>query len=412
MRDDRRMVATSPTSSTSSSSSSSVAPFSPSFHVQVEHLDGSLWSPCAALRHIRPLLHTDFFCMQADLITNIPLHHLADIHRSRDASVTALLLDTSKAKAREAAAAQVKRKKDDDDEDHDTHYIGLAADSSSSPSTSLLPPLSASPSSRILYYKSSLDIDDGMLGVHKALLRRCQRLSMHSSLKDAHLYLFAHWILNVVEEKRMMASIQSDLVPYLVKSQHRPAMRSLREPRRGDDEALALAMSHSAPRRDRDEVYRCYVYVADDSAYCKRATSTRAFREMNTQLSATEDDDLLALLATENHAAPLSKHFPRAQLAQSFIGVGVTLPADTPVTVRKTVMGRGVRVGAGVKINGSIVMEGVVIEDNVVMTDSVVSDGCVIGRGSSVVNCKVGPRYVIPPSSEHKNEVLCHERSS
>ena len=57
-------------------------------------------------------------------------------------------------------------------------------------------------------------------------------------------------------------------------------------------------------------------------------------------------------------------------------------------------------------------MDGVVIEDGVVMTDSVISEGCVIGKGSSVINCKIGPRYVVPPSSEHKNESLCHERDA
>ena len=423
LREEKRLtVATSPASSTSSASSSSSsaffsssAPLSGSFHVQLEHFDG--WSgTCSALRHVRPLLHTDFFCIQSDLITTIPLHHLADIHRSRDASVTALLLDQAKA-ARDDHKAASSKKKNMDDDDHDAHYIGLAEEQGAAHSSTAVHAASASsasPSSRIVYYKSSLDLEHEALQLHKPLLRRCQQLTMYASLKDAHLYLFAHWVLNVLDDKRLMMSVQADLVPYLVKSQYRQSLlRYTEEGGRDTDEALAMAMSHSAPRRDTDEVYRCYVFVSDDAAaYCKRATSIRAYRDMNAELSVTDDDELLSLVATENHAAFLSKHFPRAQLAHSFFASGVHLPPDAAITVRRSVVGKGAKLGGGVKVNGSVLLDGVVVEDGVVLTDSVVSEGCVIGKGSSVINCKLGPRYSLQPGSEHKNEVLCHERSS
>ena len=410
---------TSPTSSTSSLSSSTSSPSSP-FHVHLEHVDPSLWSPCSALRHIRPLLHTDFFCLQADLITSFPLHHLADLHRSRDAALTALLLDQSRAReAAAAAAGQAKKKRDREEEegDHDLHYIGIAPDTPQQPHYSAtpnpaLPSSTSSSSSRLLYYKSALDIDQEQLTLHKPLLRRCHQLTLHSSLKDAHLYLFAHWVLNLLDDKRLMASVQADLVPYLVKSQHRPSMRPYLEGER-EDESLALLMSHSAPHRDADEVYRCYVTVSsDDSTYCKRATSIAAYRDMNVEVAMSEDDELLALLGTENGVVGLGKAHPRAQLGQSWLGAGVVLPGDAPVTVRRSVVGRGVRVGVGVKVNGSIIADGVGLEDGAVVTDSVVSEGCTIGRGSSLINCKVAPRYTVLPNSEHKNEVLAHERSS
>ncbi len=44
------------------------------------------------------------------------------------------------------------------------------------------------------------------------------------------------------------------------------------------------------------------------------------------------------------------------------------------------------------KVSGSVLMDGCVLEDGVVVTDSLLSDGCVVGKGSTVVNCKVGPR--------------------
>ena len=123
----------SPTSSNSSASSSasSFASFSPSppasfttasFHIALEHVDQ--WTgTCAALRHLRPLLHSDFFCLQSDLLSNVPLHHLADIHRSRQAAVTMLVVDGAREREREAGGK--KKKKEEADDELDVDYMGV-----------------------------------------------------------------------------------------------------------------------------------------------------------------------------------------------------------------------------------------------------------------------------------------------
>lgn len=41
-------------------------------------------------------MQTDFLVVSADLITDLPLHHMIDLHRSRDATVTTLLFETPK----------------------------------------------------------------------------------------------------------------------------------------------------------------------------------------------------------------------------------------------------------------------------------------------------------------------------
>jgi ADP-glucose pyrophosphorylase len=214
-----------------------------------------------------------------------------------------------------------------------------------------------------------------------------------------------------------MLSVQADLVPYLVKHQHvRDMSRYVERGRnRSESQALAMEMSHSAPRREADDVYRCYVSIAPAAAYCKRISSVRAYKDCNAELAtvpaADVEDELLPLLPNDNAAVSLARHFPRAQLAQSFLASSVSLPAEQPVSVRRSVIGRNVRIGAGVKCSGSVVMDGVVLEDGVVLTDSIVSEGSFIGKGSTLVACRIGPRYTIPAASEHKNEELCHERS-
>ena len=442
--DKRLTPVTSPTNSTGSSSSSSNSSFSsftaspatsfssPSpFHIALEHLDQ--WSgTCTALRHLRPLLHSDFFCLQADLISTVPLHHLADIHRSRQAAVTMLVVDGARERDKEAAG---KKKKDEADE-LDVDYMGIVDDSpplsvsASSPATvsaavlpassaaaasaSVTAPTAASPGHRLLLYKSSLELDNDVFALHKSLLRRCQHLTIHTQLRDVHCYLLAHWTLQLLEDKPLMASVKREMVPYIVRGQYRGGKRDISRyvaSDSDDEQRLALAMSHSAPTRDADETCRCYLFIAPPSTYCRRAENVRSYAAMNADLLHPDvDDDLLSLLTEENHSTQLTRAHPRAQLAQSFVAAGVLLPGEVAVSVRRSVLGRGVRVGGGVKVSGSVVMDGCALEDGVVVTDSLLSDGCVVGKGSTVVNCKVGPRYEIPAGSEHKNEVLAQER--
>ena len=435
--DKRLTPVTSPSSTNSTgSSASSFSSFSPAppasfsstpFHIALEHLDQ--WSgTCAALRHLRPLLHSDFFCLQADLISTVPLHHLADIHRSRQAAVTMLVVDGSGEREKEGGG---KKKKDEVDE-LDVDYMGIVDESppltisTSSPataSTAVLPAssatassasASASPGHRLLLYKSSLELDDDVFALHKSLLRRCQHLTMHTQLRDVHCYLLAHWTLQLLEDKPLMASVKRELVPYIVRGQYRGGKRDISRYTANDsddEQRLALAMSHSAPTRDADETCRCYLFTAPPSTYCRRAETVRQYAAMNADLLHPDvDDELLSLLTEENHSAQLSRQHPRAQLAQSFVGGGVVLPGEVAVSVRRSVLGKGVRVGGGVKVSGSVVMDGCVLEDGVVLTDSLLSEGCVVGKGSTVINCKVGPRYDIPAGSEHKNEVLAQER--
>ena len=42
---------------------------------------------------------------------------------------------------------------------------------------------------------------------------------MHHDLADIHVYIFAHWVLRLLDDKPDVTSIQGELVPYLVRSQ-------------------------------------------------------------------------------------------------------------------------------------------------------------------------------------------------
>ena len=55
--------------------------------LEEEKIDGTL----DVLRQIKHKIFTDFILISGDLITEASIHHLADVHRMRDATVTMLL---------------------------------------------------------------------------------------------------------------------------------------------------------------------------------------------------------------------------------------------------------------------------------------------------------------------------------
>ena len=61
-------------------------------------------------------MQTDFFVVSGDLVSNVFLHTLADIHRSKDAALTVMLKPTKNEPRRDA-------KKDDADA-IDMHFFG------------------------------------------------------------------------------------------------------------------------------------------------------------------------------------------------------------------------------------------------------------------------------------------------
>jgi molybdopterin-guanine dinucleotide biosynthesis protein A len=121
-------------------------------HVRLEAVDGYCGT-ADALRQIADALHTDFFVISGDVVTDESLHYLADAHRSRGGAFTALLqqraaddnggdddVDAASvvgkgkgkagkaalAEARAKAAKATRKRKQDEARSEEGHFIGTA----------------------------------------------------------------------------------------------------------------------------------------------------------------------------------------------------------------------------------------------------------------------------------------------
>ncbi len=72
--------------------------------------------------------------------------------------------------------------------------------------------------STLLYTKSEADITD-QIEIRMSMLWKFPNVNITTRLSDLHFYIFQRWVLDVVSNETRISSIQSDLLPLLLKCQ-------------------------------------------------------------------------------------------------------------------------------------------------------------------------------------------------
>ncbi|KAL4101813.1 hypothetical protein PRIC1_005561 [Phytophthora ramorum] len=216
-----------------------------------------------ALRQVADRIKRDFIVLAGDLVTDVVLHNVADFHRIHDASVTMLL-------RQEMPAHRLKGEKPRRDKDM-TDCIALVEHEEN----------------RVVLVSQAVHMNEELY-VAKSLLKRRSNFVLHTDLYDGHFYFFSHWVLDLLQEKRYIASIKADLVPHLVRRQFRGAdalPESVRDKARSKQE-LAASLSLAEEKHDPEDLVRCFAYVLPPNAYCERADTIPAYRAMDEEVGS------------------------------------------------------------------------------------------------------------------------------
>ena len=135
--------------------------------------------------------------MSCDLVTDMPPNIIIDSHRTQNNTVTMLLHDATTLEGAD-------RLKEDGEVIAIHHKTG-----------------------RVVYADSRADIKlrGGNIGFRHSLLRKYPEISLHSTLRDAHLYIFKYWVINLIAKNTRLFSIKHDLLPLLMECQYRQSCR-------------------------------------------------------------------------------------------------------------------------------------------------------------------------------------------
>ncbi|XP_022110388.1 translation initiation factor eIF-2B subunit gamma-like [Acanthaster planci] len=366
------------------------------------------WGTAESLRFIRDKIKTDVLVISCDLITDIELHLLADVHRTYDASMTMLMhttLDQSNEGGVSVPGTKSKRKTEQRD------IVGLD-----------------DKGSRILLLAAEADVEEA-LSVKKSVLKRYPFIQVKTRLMDAHMYILKKWVLDFLGDNkigRTYSTIKGELIPYLVRKQFSRPKTGQLGPQLDSMESVALqqdkdlssygglddltkkarAMSswneHSGDMSDyyqHGDTLRCHTYIMD-SGFCIRANTLAAYCEANRQIPQQRQ-----LVGEDPLIHPTATIKTKSQVGQdSMLGEGTTI--GEKVSVKRSIIGKHCIVGDKVKIINSVVMDHVNISEGCTIQGSIVCGNTHVSEAVEMKDCLIGSSQNIPPKAKYSNEVI------
>ena len=128
--------------------------------------------------------------LSCDLVTNVPLHLLADVFRTHN-STTAILLSPEPITEQESSSKSSKGSHRERD------IIGL------------------NEFSQLLFFCSEADLVDN-LTLSRGMLKQSPHIQFHTDLLDGHLYLMKKWVLDYLTQNKSVIITAQLLAPYCV----------------------------------------------------------------------------------------------------------------------------------------------------------------------------------------------------
>jgi translation initiation factor eIF-2B subunit gamma len=214
-----------------------------------------------ALREISDKIKKDFIVLAGDLVTDAVVHNVADFHRINESTVTMVL---KQEKSEKVKGGKPRREKDMID------CIGIVENEQ-----------------RVVLMSQGVHLNEDMY-ISKSLMKRRSNFVLHTDLYDAHFYIFSHWVLDLLNEKKYIASIKSDLIPHLVRRQFRgpEALSESVRAQATSKQQLALSLSLCNNEYDPEDLLRCFAYVLPSNAYCERADTISAYEAIDKEVKS------------------------------------------------------------------------------------------------------------------------------
>lgn len=313
--------------------------------------------------------------------------------------------------------------------------------------------------SKLVHYLPTDSLNDLVeerksLPIRHGLLRASPRVRMYTTRRDAHIYIFPRWILDLIKENERLESIGEDVVGWLAKAGWQPGLAEKLhldtlcngKPADGDDESMQESMlsprdvspmGHYTSKREAllqstaAKIQRTHgkgdssakFEVPPVLAYIHPSEGKQAkplIRRVDTaQLLLATSLQLAKLPSIEETGAEGASPFahvrkvaypervkPRTTVTKqdSLIAENVTVEEKT--SIKETVVGANCQIKEGAKMSQCLLMEGVVVGKGCKLTKCILGKRCVIGDCSTLTDCEVQENLLVEPRTEDKDNKL------
>ena len=152
------------------------------------------WGTADSLKHISSRVTTDLLVISGDLITNINLNEVLNVHRKYDAALTTLFFNNGPEEWIELPGPKTKSKPDRD-------LVCIDKETQ-----------------RLVFLASASDFEENVT-IPRMLVKKFDAISMYSRLLDAHVYVMKQWVMDYLVESDKFTSVKGELIPHIVKKQ-------------------------------------------------------------------------------------------------------------------------------------------------------------------------------------------------
>lgn len=311
--------------------------------------------------------------------------------------------------------------------------------------------------------KEKLEEDKGLL-IRHSLVKKHAQVKMLSSYRDAHIYVFPHWVKDMARLNEKFESVSEDLVGWWAKSEWQAGLgdklrlREIFEPTKQEDgentnydgpaieEEIDLkAMSTTkagagasrdttapgsvpelAPSRTNSSLEAAakessmkdlivppmlaYVHSSMPSApLLRRIDNSAILLSITLRLAKLESIEEVGRTASSPFAHNQKVAYPagiaqRCTVTKADCLLAENVTVEEKCVIKESVIGANCHIASGARLTRCLVMDGAVIGERCQLTGCIVGRRCKIGRESVLKDCEVQDGNVVEEETDAKNE--------
>lgn len=364
-------------------------------HLDLVDIPDEEWGTADSLRYIHEKIKSDVLVISGDLVADVSLSKMASVHRTHGAALTALFAPMSASlHGTVVPGSKVKYTPELD-------FVGLDTETS-----------------RLLFLSSEADLDESLL-LRKNLLQKHPRMTVHSRLIDAHLYLMKKGVVDWLVKEKSMSSLKGEVIPYIIKQQFVPKLKKKtlhNQEATGDKKVLPNDLiGFLSNKQDdilcqirdlsswndhlgdmegsyHDDAIRCYGCLVDDGL-CLRVNTLANFMEANKQLLAK------GLVHTYREKTEVAKVGDASIMASSST-------IGNKSRLKDSAVGSNCTIGDGVRLSNCVIMNNVHIEEECVVESSIICDQASLGSRATLRDCLVAANQKVDSSAKFSKDII------
>ncbi|KAN0106833.1 Nucleotide-diphospho-sugar transferase [Hyaloscypha variabilis] len=282
--------------------------------------------------------------------------------------------------------------------------------------------------------------DKKSLPIRHSLIREHPQIRMLSSHRDAHIYIFPAWVLDMINSNEHMDSIGEDVIGWWAKAGWQDGLGdklglrevlSVQAPADTDESLLDNNPEHddidfsnlsttftsnleptAAAGKEKLIVPPILAYIQPKGGkLIRRVDTAPLLLSVSLQLAKLEAVDAVGRDASSPFAHQAKVAYPEGIASKTTVTrpdclLAENVTVEEKCSIKECVIGANCQIKQGAKLQRCVLMDGVVVEKGCKLTGCILGRRSQIGEDSVLLDCEVQENLLVEARTEDKNSKL------